>query len=87
MVTTTFTTTGTSDTIAVLETCQVSLSGYGAATVNLERSFDNGSTWKVVETFSADSEKIYDNLNCGSVLLRFNCTAYTSGSILCILTI
>lgn len=79
-VTGTFTATGQSSTMDVEETFNVSLSGFGSATVALQRSFDNGSTWKTIESYTADTEKYGTEIETG-VIYRLNCTAYTSGTI------
>ena len=57
----------------------LSLSGFGTATVALQRSFDDGSTWATIEAFSADTEKLGESHE--SALYRLNATAYTSGTI------
>ena len=58
----------------------VSLSGFGAATVRLERSFDDGVTFKVVESYTGDTERLVTEPE-KRVLWRFNCTSHTSGTI------
>jgi len=58
----------------------LSLSGFGTATVALQRSFDNESTWQTIEAFTADTEKAGESHE--SAMYRLNCTAYTSGTIL-----
>jgi len=66
----------------------LSISGFGTASVNLERSFD-GTNWKVVDTFTGNTEKngeewatgLDANGNRTKVLYRLNCTSYTSGTI------
>lgn len=58
----------------------LSLSGFGTATVQLQRSFNKGSTWKVVESYTSDTEKRCDDPEVG-VWYRFQCTDYTSGPI------
>lgn len=58
----------------------IDLSGFGTATVVLQRSFDNGSTWNAVKSYSADASEMGEEAEAG-VLYRFNCTAYTSGTI------
>jgi len=75
-----FTGTGQSDEIGFRGNFNVSLSGFGTATVSLERSFDSGSTWKTVEEFTADTEK-YGFEPEPKVIYRFNCSAYTSGTV------
>ncbi len=58
----------------------MSLSGFGSATVVLQRSFDQGDTWKDVESFSGDVERRVDDPEHG-VFYRLSCTVYTSGTI------
>ena len=52
----------------------------GSGTVEIQRSFDGGSTWQSIESFTADVERILDNVEVDT-LYRFSCTAYTSGTI------
>ena len=77
----TFTGTGQSSSIRVTTKFAVSLSGFGTATVQIERSFDDGNTWLVVESHSSDMETIGEEALQTDTLYRFNCTAYTSGTI------
>lgn len=58
----------------------VSLSGFGTATVAVQRSFDNGSTWVTVESFTEDTERFAVSPQ-SDVLWRFNCTSHSSGTI------
>lgn len=76
-----FTATGQSSNIALEGPFNLSLSGFGSATVSVQRSFDSGSTWKDVETFTTDAEKRGCEPESG-IVYRFNCSAYTSGTIL-----
>jgi hypothetical protein len=57
----------------------LSLSGFGSATIALQRSFDNGDTWLTIEAFTADTEKLGESHE--SALYRLNATAYSSGTI------
>lgn len=57
----------------------LSLTGFDDASVNLERSTDGGKTWGIVETFTADAEQV--GTGKGTPRYRFNCSAYTSGTI------
>jgi hypothetical protein len=75
-----FTGTGQSSTIELYGDFAYSLSGFGTATVRLERSFDNGATWKVVRSDTADIENNGKEV-LSKVLYRVNCSAYTSGTI------
>lgn len=59
-----------------------SLDGGATATVAVEISFDNGSTWIAIESFDASSDivRIVDSIG-DDVQYRFNCTAHTSGTV------
>ena len=76
----TFGATGQSSSVALQYWFNVSLSDFGTATVAVERSFDSGSTWVVVEEFTTDVQRRGYEPEEG-VLYRFNCSAYTSGTI------
>jgi hypothetical protein len=65
----------------------VSIWGTFVGTVQLERSFDNGTTWLAltqngsqVYKWTAQASEIADETEAG-VLYRLNCTAFTSGPI------
>lgn len=58
----------------------ISLSGFGTATVQLQRSFDGGTTWFTVKSYTADVSEVGDEPEA-SVLYRLNCSAYTAGTI------
>lgn len=75
-----FTGTGTSAAFVTRGGFNISLSGFGSATVKLQRSFDAGSTWRDVESFTADVERRVDDPESG-VFYRFNCSSHTSGTI------
>lgn len=60
----------------------VSISGTFVATVVLQRSFDDGTTWVNVSSHTVPTEFLHEN-NTSGVKYRFNCTAYTSGTIVC----
>ena len=81
-----FTSATASDPIALAGLFTISLdyaTGTGIGTVKMQRSFDNGVTWKPTDTFTTDEET---NAEAASDLLwRLECTAYTSGTIACIL--
>lgn len=75
-----FTGTGQSSEVRIQGAFNVSLSGFGSATVTVQRSFDSGSTWLTIESFEADVER----KGCETedkVLYRFNCSSYSSGTI------
>jgi|TARA_Y100000310_G_scaffold132889_1_gene131819 hypothetical protein len=73
----TFVATGQSES-ANLGDVTLSLSGWGSATVSLQRSFDGGTTWVTVETWTAAEEV---NIAGGGQLYRLNCTVWASGTI------
>lgn len=94
-VTGTFTATGRSSTFSpevggrnTANGFNVSASGTFVATVKLERSFDNGTTWFVCSSDASGTEAswtapfsvIADEPSQG-VLYSLNCTAYTSGTV------
>ena len=79
----TFTATGSSTTVKTSKRDQklnVSLSDFGVATIDLERSFDDEVTWKVVESYTADTQKVAEEPEAG-VSYRLTASAYTSGTI------
>ena len=88
-VTGTFVATGQSPSFAPLggRGFNASLWGTFSASVQLERSFDKGTTWlpltangTAIEKFTAPcSESLQEDED--GVLYRFNCTAYTSGTV------
>ena len=75
-----FTGATASEAFATKSGFNMSLSGFGSATVQLQRSFDEGTSWKVVESFTADAERRVDDPGVG-VWYRFSCSVYTSGTI------
>ena len=68
-----------SDPIAVVEYFNISLSGTWTGTVTLQRSFDNGSTWRDVATFDENTETIGMEPEAG-VLYRFGVKTGEFGS-------
>lgn len=54
--------------------------GSGIGTVQLQRSFDDGATWKTIESYSVDTEKRGFEPE-QDVFYRLNASAYTSGTI------
>lgn len=82
----TFTATGQSADATFKGEFNVSLWGTFVATVQLERSFDAGSTWLPVTalgtgiTFTAPATEVFSEPEAG-VRYRLNCTAYTSGTV------
>lgn len=71
-----------SDEVALKGLFNISLSGTWAATVYLQRSFDNGSTWNDVDSFTENVENIATEPESG-VLYRIGVKAggYTSGTV------
>ena len=84
-----FTGTGASASVPVTGVANLLLSFNGAsATVEIQRSFDGGSTWYTLSKDSTPNPASYtDDINASidefeyGVLYRFNCTSYTSGTI------
>ena len=56
----------------------VSISGTWAGTIQLQRSFDNGTSWLVVESYTADAEKV--SRNASSCQMRLLFETDTSGT-------
>lgn len=54
----------------------------GAGTIALQRSFDGGSRWKTIATYTTNNESVEYEPEEG-VQYRLACTAFTSGPILC----
>jgi len=95
-VTGTFTATGQSATFAPIVATRdtncgqvnISASGTFVATVQIERSFDNGVNWFVCSEDSAGTTAAYTapfsvtaQESEAGTLYRLNCTAFTSGTI------
>ncbi len=81
-----FTSATESDTIALTGLFNISIdyaTGSGVGTVELQRSFDNGATWHTTDTFTTDTET--NGEAASDLLWQLDCTAYTSGTIACIL--
>ena len=86
----TFSGTGQSESIKVDGKFNVTLSG-GSGIVDIERSFDAGSTWNAISKNSAGEQASYDVATFpfnGTIeepeyrtLYRLNCTSYISGTI------
>ena len=56
-----------------------SIGGTFVGTIDLERSYDKGTTWGVVNSYTAPTEVAIEPSN-GLYQYRLNCSAYTSGS-------
>jgi len=65
----------------------ISLSGLtsSGATVTLQRSFDDGATWKTVQAYTADVEDWGFGASLSTVLYRLTCSNYSTGTILYVL--
>ena len=85
IITESFTATGQSSEDGVFGDFSLSIGGTFVGTVTVERSFDDGSTWNIIETFTAVVEQVGLEASF-SVKYRFNCTAFTSGTIVARLT-
>lgn len=76
-----FTGTGTSASIGVSNRkITVRLSGFGTGTVKTQRSFDGGTTWEDVKSYTADAVEVVEEPGV-DVLWRFNCSAHSSGTL------
>ena len=71
----TFTGTGASGSVRCRH-ADISLSFGGTATVQIQRSLDNGTTWTTIETHDASTERTYEGGT--QVDLRLNCSAHTN---------
>ena len=60
----------------------VTIGGTFVATIQLQRSFDRGTTWSTVKEVTAAYDGVGIEPEPG-VLYRFACTAFTSGSAVC----
>jgi len=81
-VTGSFTGTGSSQTLPGNSegSAGLTLSGFGVGTVNLQWSFDGGTTWTTLAAYTADADKVV-RMPSDNILYRLNCSAYTSGTI------
>lgn len=72
--------TGAGDTLnARVGDLNVSVSGFGSATIALQRCLD-GTNWRTIESYTSDTEKIATATRPGEKW-RLNCTSYSSGTI------
>lgn len=78
-ITKSFTGTGDSTAIDLGGDFSVSISGTFDATVNLQRSFDDGATWHTIEAFTDIAEKVGIESST-QVKYRFNCSSFASGT-------
>jgi hypothetical protein len=75
-----FTEAGSSNRVCLKDRFNLSLHGTFAATVVLQRSFDNGISWHAVEEFSAPVQ-LTGNEPEAYVNYRLTCTSYASGPV------
>jgi hypothetical protein len=75
-----FSATGASPAIELRGAYNLSLSGFGTATVALQRSFDGGASWRTLDSFAGDAELVGDEPESG-MLYRLDCVAWTAGAI------
>lgn len=74
-----FSGTGVSSSFALSGDFTISLSGFGIATVELQRFIDG--EWRVVKSYAANAEENGTEVEKSGRLYRFECTAFTSGPI------
>lgn len=78
----------TSSSVFVNGNFNASITGTFVATLKLQRSLDFGVTWQTVSaggtelSYTDDMSETFYEPEVGA-LYRWNCTAYTSGTILC----
>lgn len=75
-----FTATGAGSQEEKLDRFAVSVSGTFVGTVALQRQMPD-ETWHTIESYTEAVEKLAES--GGRLPHRFNCTAYTSGTIVC----
>ena len=61
------------------DTIDLSIQGTFAGTIILKRSFDGGSVWGDLETYTAVTEKKID-VSGENYIYKLQCTAYSSGT-------
>lgn len=76
----TLSSTGVSSSVPISLKGSLSLIGTFDATVLLERSADGGTTWGVVDTYTAAVEATIDGSKI-EYLYRVRCSVYNSGNI------
>lgn len=78
-----FSSTGVSATIKVYSVWRLITHGTWTGKIRLEQSFDNGTTWKAMRTYSSNDDynvTTSDTINT-PCLLRLNCFSHSSGTI------
>ena len=80
----TFTAVGSSSAVAVTGNFNISIQGQTQgqeSTIWLERSFDAGTTWKPIEAFDNNVEKLGTEAEASCVTYRLRCSNHTVGTI------
>ena len=74
--------TGTSSSLSVLGAWEFNTYGTWTATISLQRSYNNGTTWETIRTYKSAND--FNSASTGNeekmALLRINVTAWSSGS-------
>lgn len=96
VVTGSFTATGSSPSLQVFGKYNIHLTGTFSATLVLKRSFDNGETWAAISkdvdgtanSYTAAMSMVCEEVESGrpdqgipNVLVKWECTSYTSGTV------
>ncbi len=76
----TFTGTGNGSSFISHNNFNASLSGTWGGTVDLERSFDFGTTWVIVTSYTANTQQQVDEPEDG-IHYRWNCSTHDSGTV------
>lgn len=80
--------TGTSTSISCGTNWRILTHGTWTGTFRIEQSIDNGASWQELRTFEGTND--FNANTFGAItefaLIRLNCTAWTSGTISCVLT-
>ncbi|MCP5364277.1 MAG: hypothetical protein H6905_03430 [Hyphomicrobiales bacterium] len=66
--------------VSLYQKYNMSISGSFSAEVQLERSFDKGLTWHVLETVTAPRQHIGEEPETG-ILYRVRCSRYSDGPV------
>lgn len=84
-VTSSFTATGNGNNLFVRESRDVTyqVTGGATATLVLERSFNNGTTWEEIEEVTANTGPTTITNPAKKAVYRWRCSAYTSGTASC----
>jgi hypothetical protein len=76
-----FNATGVSPSILLAGKYNVSIRGAFSGTISIQRSFDDGVSWGIVDSYTAETEQVGEEPE--GALYRFYCSAYTSGNPIC----